>query len=66
MADFHLQERRSAPKIYQLMIATVAVLLMPYTIQAVDELPREAVLPVDMPVRQSRHPWMLASRMGIG
>jgi len=46
MADFHLQERRSAPKIYQLMIATVAVLLMPYTIQAVDELPREAVLPV--------------------
>lgn len=46
MACFHLHHRRSAQMAYRLMIATAFMILMPYTIQASDELPREAVLPI--------------------
>jgi uncharacterized protein GlcG (DUF336 family) len=46
MAGFHLRERRSVKKVYRLTIATAFMLLMPYTMQASDELPREAVLPI--------------------
>lgn len=46
MACFHLHHRRSAQMAYRLMIATAFMILMPYTIQAFDELPREAVLPI--------------------
>lgn len=38
-------QRRSVPLAFQLMVAT-ALLLLPYTVQASDELPREAVLPI--------------------
>jgi uncharacterized protein GlcG (DUF336 family) len=46
MADFHLRQMRSVPKIYRLMIATTFLLSMPCTMQASDELPREMVLPI--------------------
>jgi len=38
--------RRAVPMAYRFMIATVVVMLMPYTVPASDELLKEAVLPV--------------------
>jgi len=38
-------QRHSVPLAFQLMVAT-ALLLMPYTVQASDDLSREAVLPI--------------------
>lgn len=46
MTGFHLQKRHAASNTYRLMIATAFMLLIPYTIHASDELPREAVLPI--------------------
>ena len=40
--------RRSVPVAYRIMIATAFVVLMPYTVPAADELPKEAVLPMGM------------------
>jgi uncharacterized protein GlcG (DUF336 family) len=40
--------RRSVVVAYRLMIATAFVVLMPYTVLAADELPKEAVLPMGM------------------
>jgi uncharacterized protein GlcG (DUF336 family) len=40
--------RRSVTMASQLMIATAFVMLMPYTVPASDELPKEAVLPIGM------------------
>jgi uncharacterized protein GlcG (DUF336 family) len=51
MAGFHLYQNRSVPKAYRLMIATAFMLLMPHTMQASDELPREGVLPVGKATR---------------
>lgn len=46
MAYVHPHQRRSVSMAYRLMITTAFMMLMPYTVQAVDELPREAVLPM--------------------
>lgn len=46
MACVHLHHRYSVPMAYRLMIATAFVMLIPYTVPAADELPKEAVLPV--------------------
>ena len=46
MACLHLHQRRSVPMAYWLMIATAFMILMPHTIQAFGELPREAFLPM--------------------
>ena len=40
--------RRAVAMAYRLMIATAFVLLMPYTVRAADELPKEAVLPMGL------------------
>lgn len=48
MACVHLHHRRSVTAAYRLMIATVFVMLMPYTVPAADELLKEAVLPMGM------------------
>ena len=48
MACVRLHHRFSVPMAYRFMIATAFVVLMPYTVQAADELPKEAVLPMNM------------------
>jgi len=48
MACVHLHHRFSMTVAYRLMIATACVMLMPYTVPASDELPKEAVLPIGM------------------
>jgi uncharacterized protein GlcG (DUF336 family) len=48
MACVHLQQRRAMPMAYRLMIVTVLVMLMPYTVLASDELPKESVLPLSL------------------
>ena len=49
MACVHLQDiRRAVPMACRLMIATACVMLMPYTVPAADELPKEAVLPLGL------------------
>ncbi len=46
MASAHPHQNRSVSVAYRLMIASAFMILTPYTIQAFDELPREAVLPM--------------------
>ena len=46
MACVHPRQRRSVPMAYPLMIATSFMIMMPYSIRAFDELPREAFLPM--------------------
>ena len=46
MRYVHLHRRHSTPMAYRLMIATAIMIMTPFTIQAFDELPREAVLPM--------------------
>lgn len=48
MACVRLHHRFSVAVAYRFMIATAFVMLMPYTVQAADELPKEAVLPMNM------------------
>ena len=48
MACVRLHHRCSVAVAYRFMIATAFVVLMPYTVQAADELPKEAVLPMNM------------------
>jgi uncharacterized protein GlcG (DUF336 family) len=48
MACIHLHQRRSVTMAYRLMITTAFVMLMPYTVQAADELPKETVLPMGL------------------
>ena len=48
MAYVHLHQRRSVTMAYRLMIATAFVMLMPYTVLASDELPKESVLPLSL------------------
>jgi len=48
MACVHLHHRCSVTGAYRLMIATAFMMLMPYTVLAADELPKEAVLPMGM------------------
>lgn len=42
------QERRFVPTGYRLMIATAFVMLMPCTVPASDELPKESLLPLSL------------------
>jgi uncharacterized protein GlcG (DUF336 family) len=47
MACVHLQcNRRGVPMACRLMLATAFVMLMPFTVPAAEELPKEAVLPI--------------------
>jgi len=46
MAFVHLQHRCAVPLAYRIMTATAFVMLVPYTVPASDELPRETVLPI--------------------
>jgi uncharacterized protein GlcG (DUF336 family) len=49
MACVHLQYmRRVVPMACRLMIATACVILMPHTVVAAEELPKEAVLPIGL------------------
>ena len=48
MACVHLHHRISTSVAYRLMIAAALIALMPYTVPAADELPKEAVLPMSM------------------
>lgn len=48
MACVHLHPRRPVTMAYRLMIATAFVMLMPYTVPASDELPKESVLPFSL------------------
>ena len=48
MAYMHLHRLRSVTIANRLMIAMAFVTLMPYTVPAADELPKEAVLPVGL------------------
>ena len=49
MACVHLQyDRRTVPMACRLKIATACVVLMPYTVPAAEELPKEAVLPMSL------------------
>jgi uncharacterized protein GlcG (DUF336 family) len=49
MACVHLQYmRRAVPMACRLMIATACVILMPHTVVAAEELPKEAVLPIGL------------------
>jgi len=48
MACVHLHHRHAMPMVYRLMIVTVLVMLMPYTVPASDELPKESVLPLSL------------------
>jgi len=48
MAYVHLHQRRSVTMAYRLMITTAFVMLMPYTVLASDELPKESVLPLSL------------------
>ena len=46
MTSVYLYQRRVVPTAYRLMIATAFVMLMPYTVPASDDLPKESVLPL--------------------
>lgn len=48
MAHVHLHRGLSVTVAYQLIIATTFVMLMPHTVPAADELPKEGVLPMSM------------------
>jgi uncharacterized protein GlcG (DUF336 family) len=48
MPCIHLHHRHSVVGGYRLMIATALVVLLPYTLPAADELPKESVLPIGM------------------
>jgi uncharacterized protein GlcG (DUF336 family) len=48
MAYVHPLRQRSVPMAYRLMIATALVMLMPYTVRASDDLPKESVLPLSL------------------
>ena len=48
MACVYLHHRRFSPIGYQFMVAMVFMMLMPYTVSASDELPKEAVLPMGL------------------
>jgi uncharacterized protein GlcG (DUF336 family) len=48
MACPYVHHRHSVTVAYRLMIAAAFVVLMPYTVPASDELPKEAVLPMGM------------------
>jgi uncharacterized protein GlcG (DUF336 family) len=48
MTRVHLHRKHSATMANQLMIAIAFVMLMPYTVLAADELPKEAVLPIGL------------------
>lgn len=49
MACVHPQHiRRAVPMACRLMIATACVMLMPHTVLAAEELPKEAVLPIGL------------------
>ena len=48
MASVYLYQRRAVPTAYLFMIATAFVMLMPYTVPASDELPKESVLPLSL------------------
>jgi uncharacterized protein GlcG (DUF336 family) len=48
MTCAHLHHRRAVPMAYRIMIATAFVMLMPYTVPASDELPKESVLPLSL------------------
>lgn len=48
MACVRLHHRFSVTVAYRLLIATAFVMLIPYTVPAADELPKEAVLPMGM------------------
>lgn len=48
MACVYLHPRRPVTMAYRLMIATAFVMLMPYTVPASDELPKESVLPLSL------------------
>ncbi len=48
MVCAHLHRKRSATMAYRLIIATACVMLMPYAALAADELPKEAVLPMEL------------------
>ena len=48
MACVHLHQRHSMLIAYRLMMAMAFVMLMPYTVPAADELPKEAVLPMGL------------------
>lgn len=48
MACVHLHRKRFVTTASRLIIATAFVMLMPYTVPAADELPKEAVLPMGL------------------
>ena len=48
MACVYLRQRISVTVAYRLMIAAAFVILMPYTVPASDELPKESVLPIGL------------------
>jgi uncharacterized protein GlcG (DUF336 family) len=48
MACVHLHRKRFVLMAYRFMIATTFVMLMPYTVLASDELPKESVLPLSL------------------
>jgi uncharacterized protein GlcG (DUF336 family) len=48
MTCVHLHQKCVVPMASRLMIATAFVMLMPYTVPASDELPKESVLPLSM------------------
>ena len=49
MACIHMQHiRRAGPMACRLMIATACMMLMPHTVPAAEELPKEAVLPIGL------------------
>jgi uncharacterized protein GlcG (DUF336 family) len=49
MACIHMQcIRRAGPMACRLIIATACVMLMPHTVPAAEELPKEAVLPIGL------------------
>ena len=48
MACVHLHQRHSVRMAYRFMMAMAFVMLMPYTVLAADELPKESVLPLSL------------------
>jgi uncharacterized protein GlcG (DUF336 family) len=48
MTCVHLSQKCVVPMAFPLMIATAFVMLMPYTVPASDELPKESVLPLSL------------------
>jgi uncharacterized protein GlcG (DUF336 family) len=48
MVYVHLQQRHVVPMALRIMIAMAFMMLMPYTVLASDELPKESVLPLSL------------------